>query len=941
MKESITRRSAVAGTLAATRMAAKPSPYFPEPDSRGGWRTANTKRQAQLDRLFDYIGKSTSHGGLLAVHRGWLVYERYFGLGAREATPNLASVGKAVTSIAAGILIQEQPKRFPGGLDQKVCTPDYLPPEAFPLSDPRRAGIKLGHLLAMSAGLLGNHPGYVSGNPVTLDPPGPDGWKALLDEAAFTVPLWRDPGGGYSYATTSPHLASIVIRTVSGMELSDFVRARLAGPLGWSAWAYGHKNRPLKHTPGGGGICLRPTDLLRFGYLLCRGGMWGERRILSADFVEACGRTSPFNPHYPYSLQFHVNTDGQIPDAPRDAYWKPGAGGHCLYIVPSMDLVAFKMGGRDDQYETADTGLPPSAPGFARSQSFGRYHRSADRHLGNPAPGCGRVSLGASLRLFWLALLPLSLVHAEDVHAARWDTVELTFRGGRYANPFRDARISAVFTHQSGRSIGTEGFFDGDQTWRIRFMPLETGRWSYSTRSSDPALNGRSGAVIADKPPLPYLHGPLRADGLHFIHADGTRPFLVSARLSCQFADPQVWPGVLSFLNSHRINRVLFMIGGINGQFPELYGPDLWSYNLARFQAVDRFIDALRTAGILASPYFYYFNDLHQRRLTPEQDEQFIRYGMARWGAYANLAPVLANEVEQKSTGKVSPSYDLSSHAWANRMGTVLKSAAVFGVPVAVHNPMETRVARNPGFFSLLLDWPFRWAAFQLRQMQVGALGAAAGLDDQAAEPNDPVYNARAFARHNELLIGLRRFGVPVINEEPGYEMEGTHPWNSQSAHSMRQTFWTAAAAGAYAMWGSAATYELGDPLPAMRRSRVPGYLKTLAGTMTSLPFWEMEPANGIVDPRPEVVDNVPYRTNFALGKAGSVYLVYSREGGQVKLTPPPGRYRLSARQLVSIAPAAAGPDRWETAFEVTREKPEYPVDLRVAYDWILTLRRD
>jgi CubicO group peptidase (beta-lactamase class C family) len=178
------RRSAIIGSLATAHAWTKRAPSFPPADTQGGWRTARAKRQPLLDRLFGYIQKSTTHGGLLVVHRGWLVYERYFGLGDRAATPKLASIGKSVTSVAAGILMTEEPKRFPEGLDQTVCTPDYLPRDAFPLSDPRRANIKLGQLLAMTAGLLGNHPGYVLGNPVTLDPPGPDGWKALLDEAA-------------------------------------------------------------------------------------------------------------------------------------------------------------------------------------------------------------------------------------------------------------------------------------------------------------------------------------------------------------------------------------------------------------------------------------------------------------------------------------------------------------------------------------------------------------------------------------------------------------------------------------------------------------------------------------------------------------------------------------------------------------------------------------
>jgi len=526
----------------------------------------------------------------------------------------------------------------------------------------------------------------------------------------------------------------------------------------------------------------------------------------------------------------------------------------------------------------------------------------------------------------------------------RWDTYELNFRGGTYVNPFRDIGLTATFRHESGRTIRVNGFYDGDVTWRLRFMSVELGRWTYTTESTDPTLDGKTGAFVCTRSIKPYLHGPIRAQGLHFIHADGTRRFLISTRLSCQFADPRVWKPLLAFLKEHSINRVLFIMGGVHGQIPLLYGragADLWSYDVRRFQAIDRFIDALRRADILVSPYFYYFNDGHQLRLTPEQDEAFLRYGMARFGAYANVMPVLANEVEQKSNQRRVSSYNLSSHAWANRMGELLKSLAVFGVPVTVHNPMETRTARQPGFFTLLADWPFRWADFQLRQMQVGALGAAPSLGDDVSEPNDPVYNARGYARHNQALTELRRFGVPVINEEPGYEMEGTHPWNSQSAHSLRQTFWTAATAGAYAMWGSAATYEIADPLPEIRRSRVPGYLRQLAEIMESIPYWEMEPMNGIVAPDDEIVEGVPYRSNFAVGKAGSLYLVYSRKGEKVTVRLPSGQYSATATQLASLPAAVPGQNRRTTSFAIPKDGDEYSFDLRVAYDWAIVIRRE
>ena len=86
---------------------------------------------------------------------------------------------------------------------------------------------------------------------------------------------------------------------------------------------------------------------------------------MPASYVRLCGRRSPYNPHYPYSLQFNVNTDGDAaPGAPRDAFWKGGSGGHAVYVVPSLDLVIFKAGGRDTQFDLKQTNVPPPAAGL-------------------------------------------------------------------------------------------------------------------------------------------------------------------------------------------------------------------------------------------------------------------------------------------------------------------------------------------------------------------------------------------------------------------------------------------------------------------------------------------------------------------------------------------------------------------------------------------------
>ena len=55
---------------------------------------------------------------------------------------------------------------------------------------------------------------------------------------------------------------------------------------------------------------------------------------------------------------FEHNADGHVAGAPRDAFWKSGAGGFGLMIVPSLDLVIYKMGGNNGQYDPTLTGVP-------------------------------------------------------------------------------------------------------------------------------------------------------------------------------------------------------------------------------------------------------------------------------------------------------------------------------------------------------------------------------------------------------------------------------------------------------------------------------------------------------------------------------------------------------------------------------------------------------
>src|SRR5579863_7303385 len=274
--------------------------YFPPPDSAGGWRTlpdaAKIRKMAgmdasRLDQAFEFEKETSQHGGLVVVRHGYLVYEKYFGKADREAHPDMASIGKAFTSISCGILLHEKHDQIPEGLETKVFTEKYLP-EAFPLSDPMKADIKLGNLLTMTSGMHGDggNPGMVHGEDRQVEaaprPPSPQD----QDTSALRAAMWTKPGEGYAYASNSPHVASIVLRHLVGMEMQQYIEQKLAAPMGFGSWGYAlHRNgNTLPHTPGGGSIALRATDAVRFTYMLLHNGRWENHQLVPADYVAMC-----------------------------------------------------------------------------------------------------------------------------------------------------------------------------------------------------------------------------------------------------------------------------------------------------------------------------------------------------------------------------------------------------------------------------------------------------------------------------------------------------------------------------------------------------------------------------------------------------------------------------------------------------------------------------
>src|SRR5437899_2231673 len=71
---------------------------------------------------------------------------------------------------------------------------------------------------------------------------------------------------------------------------------------------------------------------------------------------------------------------------------------------------------------------------------------------------------------------------AEARNVPKWDRFEEPLQSSvEYANPVQAASLTAIFTSPKGDTRKVYGFWDGAKTWRVRFMPNETGRWTYKT----------------------------------------------------------------------------------------------------------------------------------------------------------------------------------------------------------------------------------------------------------------------------------------------------------------------------------------------------------------------------------------------------------------------------------------------------------------------------
>jgi CubicO group peptidase (beta-lactamase class C family) len=348
-------------------------PYFPPPESAGGWRKLDDPNLLQsqggvdpdrLARAWEYNAASepkvktheeqaqnprdarteppAKSSAVLVVRHGWIVGEWYQNADARTRW-NIHSCTKSFTGTAFGMLFDDSSRgRLPGGhtigLDSTAY--DFIP-EGLPLTDPRKARITIRHLLTMSSAIKGEKYGIFGVQPA----PGVGPFEMALGRGPAAngesaAELAGEPGRHWDYSDAAFAHLSLVFAAAAGMELEEFMERRVFEPIGLRGYSW---DRFGPHTISLAGMRTNARDLARFGYLQLTGGAWAGRQLVPRSWIESATRSSQaLNPGY--GLTWWVNTDGTTwPSLPRDAFAAMGYLGCKCYVVPSLDLVIVRI----------------------------------------------------------------------------------------------------------------------------------------------------------------------------------------------------------------------------------------------------------------------------------------------------------------------------------------------------------------------------------------------------------------------------------------------------------------------------------------------------------------------------------------------------------------------------------------------------------------------
>ena len=338
--------------------------------ARAYWPTANwkTRSPAQADLKADALKKLTEYAftrtgddtdrkgirtdGVVVVHRGYIVYEKY-ARGFKADTRHLIwSDTKSFTNALFGIAVKD------GLFKTEEPAHKYFPA----LNQGDKAKITINHLLRMSSGLHWAE-GYEA-SPLKSTVVKMLYTSGRGDMAGFAAaqPLVHKPNTFWYYSSGTSNLLQGILKNRLGAEYGDYPWKKLFNPIGIKSAVW---EKDAKGTyVGSSYLYMTPRDMARFGFLFLNDGVWSGKRILAEGWVAYSTTLAPGFYQQPVNEDFLDGRQGAQwwlnlpvrergtkrphPDAPADTFMARGHEGQYIFVIPSLDIVAVRVGDDKD-----------------------------------------------------------------------------------------------------------------------------------------------------------------------------------------------------------------------------------------------------------------------------------------------------------------------------------------------------------------------------------------------------------------------------------------------------------------------------------------------------------------------------------------------------------------------------------------------------------------
>lgn len=313
------------------------------------------------DMTWDAAFDANHTDGLLVLHKGRIVYERYDGCLDETALHGVMSVTKSLTGLMGEILVAE------GELDETAKVGDLIPE----LADSAFGDATVRQVMDMTTALdysedYSDPDAEVwtfaqAGSPL----PKPEGYDGPRSYYEFLETVEKDGthGAAFGYKTVNADALGWLIARASGVSVADLLAERIWTRIGAEREAF-YTVDSIGTPFAGGGFNATLRDLGRFGQLMLDEGRWNGEQIIPA---EAIARIREGGDRQAFAKAGYGTLEGWsyrgmwwVSHDDHGAFAARGVHGQTIWVDPEADMVIVRLASHPEAANAANdpTSLP-------------------------------------------------------------------------------------------------------------------------------------------------------------------------------------------------------------------------------------------------------------------------------------------------------------------------------------------------------------------------------------------------------------------------------------------------------------------------------------------------------------------------------------------------------------------------------------------------------